>query len=165
MGQISFHSCWIGTILFACLSEIGIAAEPIGKSEYEFKHQPGKPVVFFLGGMNWKGTLSGDGVFVPDLKTKPWLNTPLHLNWEYKLDAINTPSVRSEAVYEYHAGILVEGSLRGVTSWEDLMTATPPVGTFIAKVGGKVIDFKEYRYDPQSLRIYNLPGEFVKKQR
>lgn len=53
-----------------------------------------------------------------------------------------------EKVYEYRSGILVPmvfDEYRGL----------------IPEVGGKIIDFKDYRYTPEARRIYNLPGRFV----
>jgi hypothetical protein len=55
-------------------------------------------------------------------------------------------------VYEFRTGKLIPGDLGA--------------GYFEPKPGSKVISFEEYKYDPtnpQCLRIYNLPGKFVKK--
>jgi hypothetical protein len=34
-------------------------------------------------------------------------------------------------------------------------------GVFVPTTNGKVIEFRNYRFGPSSLRIYNLPGNFV----
>jgi hypothetical protein len=55
-------------------------------------------------------------------------------------------------VYEFRSGRLIPGDID-----DD--------GNFIPTVGGKIIDFKDYRYGPKAPKIYNLPGKFVKKER
>lgn len=53
-------------------------------------------------------------------------------------------------VYEYRSGVLVPGKLQEYSA-------------FIPEVGGKIIDFKDYKYTPDGPQIYNLPGFFMKK--
>jgi hypothetical protein len=48
------------------------------------------------------------------------------------------------------------------------LSAVPPCtfddeGRFVAELGSRVVDFKDYRYSKDALRIYNLPGYFVPK--
>ena len=57
---------------------------------------------------------------------------------------------RKEQVYEYRSGQLILGEIdKG--------------GNFVPRVDSKVIAFKDYHYTEGSLRIYNLPGYYVRK--
>ncbi|HQR05887.1 MAG TPA: hypothetical protein PLN21_03640 [Gemmatales bacterium] len=96
------------------------------------------------------GYYDQDGDFVPDLKRYPreddWDTTDNGPQPLLSSLAINQP------VYEYRCGILVP------------MIKDPQHG-LIPEVGGKIIDFKDYRYSPTARRIYNLPGRFVLKSK
>jgi hypothetical protein len=50
--------------------------------------------------------------------------------------------------YEFRSGRLILGE-----TLED--------GRFVPEIGSEVIDFKDYKYSPSAIRIYNLPGSFV----
>lgn len=63
--------------------------------------------------------------------------------------AINMPRVAGESVYEYRCGKLVMGYLS--KSYQ-----------FIPETGEKIIDFADYQFSERAIRIYNLPGKFVK---
>lgn len=67
-----------------------------------------------------------------------------------QIPIVNMPARENELVYEFRSGGLVKGRLTDN-------------GNFVPAVGSKVISFKDYRYDKDLLRIYNLPGIFVKK--
>lgn len=56
----------------------------------------------------------------------------------------------SRPVYEYRSGLLIKGEIH-----ED--------GNFVPEVGSTVIRLEDYRYSPDAIRIWNLPGWFVKK--
>ncbi|OWK41792.1 hypothetical protein FRUB_03870 [Fimbriiglobus ruber] len=36
-----------------------------------------------------------------------------------------------------------------------------PLGQFVPEVGGKIIRFADYRYNPEAKPIWNLPGKFI----
>jgi hypothetical protein len=38
-----------------------------------------------------------------------------------------------------------------------------PDGLFVPELGGKIIDFMDYKYSDQAIPIWNLPGKFVKR--
>ena len=40
----------------------------------------------------------------------------------------------------------------------------PPSGDFVPDLGGKIIDFKEYRHSKDAPKTYNLPGRFELKK-
>lgn len=58
--------------------------------------------------------------------------------------------LKPRPVYEYRSGRLIKGVI-------DLKC------NFVPDVGSTVILFKDYRYSPKALPIWNLPGRFVKK--
>ena len=66
------------------------------------------------------------------------------------------PKRPDEAVYEHRCGRLIPGFLHQLAKEEWL---------FVPDICGTVIDAKEYlkTYQPDSRRIYNLPGKFVSK--
>jgi len=59
---------------------------------------------------------------------------------------------RPQAVYEYRSGRLIKGELT-------------PEGDFLPEVGSKVIRFEEYKFGPNALTIWNLPGYFKKVEK
>jgi hypothetical protein len=54
-------------------------------------------------------------------------------------------------VYEYRSGRLIKGVI-------------DTKGYFVPDLDGKVIEFKDYKYKPGGIHIWNLPGEFGKKK-
>jgi|GEM_PF-4190687 len=57
---------------------------------------------------------------------------------------------RKERVYEYRSGRLIIGDL-------------DEKGDFVPEVNSKIIEFKDYHYAEGVLRIYNLPGYYLKQ--
>jgi hypothetical protein len=64
-----------------------------------------------------------------------------------RYELINAPA---PVVYEFRSSRLIKGEIR-----KD--------GRFVPEISSKVIDFKEYKYSPSAIRIYNLPGRFVEE--
>jgi len=64
---------------------------------------------------------------------------------------LNRDSLLDTSVYELRSGTLIPGTM-------------DEKGYFIPEVGGKVIKFSDYKYKPSGPVIWNLPGEFVKKE-
>lgn len=92
------------------------------------------------------GTLDAKGTFIPDMST---INSKFGLiGGPSKLIEAKTPN---EKIYEYRTGILVPMYINDKNK-------------LIPEVGGKIIDFKDYKYSPTARRIYNLPGRFVLKK-
>jgi hypothetical protein len=58
--------------------------------------------------------------------------------------------VSTEKVYEFRSGMLIKGILERN-------------GNFVPDLDSKVMPFAEYRPNERTLRIYNLPGRFVKR--
>lgn len=115
--------------------------EPIKRSTY---HTVGKK--------SCSGTIDSDGNFMPTLSALEALIDSIKrkkIRLSNRSDPLTTAKHPNEKVYEYRSGILVPmvfDEYRGL----------------IPEVGGKIIDFKDYRYSPEARRIYNLPGRFVK---
>jgi len=36
-------------------------------------------------------------------------------------------------------------------------------GNFVPELGSKVIKFEDYKYEPDAIRIWNLPGYFMRR--
>jgi hypothetical protein len=92
------------------------------------------------------GRLDAVGNFVPDEeyfnRTGPKTKAPPNVT------LLNRDGMG--AVYEYRSGALVKGRINGMLN-------------FVPEVGSTVIDFKDYKYGPGALPIWNLPGSFKKK--
>jgi hypothetical protein len=52
--------------------------------------------------------------------------------------------------YEYRSGRLILGEMT-------------PMGNFVPETGSQVIRFEDYKYKPGAIRIWNLPGYFVRR--
>ncbi len=99
----------------------------------------------YLGENTCLGKLDANGTFIHDMTT---INSKFGLiGGPSKLIEAKTPN---EKVYEYRSGVLVPMYINDKNK-------------LIPEVGGKIIDFKEYKYSPTARRIYNLPGRFVLK--
>ncbi|MBL8825224.1 MAG: hypothetical protein JNJ77_21735 [Planctomycetia bacterium] len=104
-----------------------------------------------VGKRNCLGTIDADGCFRPDLSELEEIieSTKRKLvRTSIRSAPLTTAKQPNEKVYEYRSGILVPmifDEYRGL----------------IPEAGGKIIDFKDYRYSPEARRIYNLPGRFV----
>lgn len=57
------------------------------------------------------------------------------------------PDGSPRPVYEYRSGMLIKGELH-----DD--------GSFVPEIGSTIIPFKDYRYAPDAIPIWNLPGRF-----
>lgn len=121
--------------------------------------QPPAWVAHVRGELMELGHLNDDGDFVPDYGlppfplTQPWQGARNRQTGETELKYYNLPlKGEEEPVYEYRSGRLLQGTLLRS-------------GTFVPDTGSKVFDFGDYKPDdPKARRIYNLPGELVKKR-
>jgi hypothetical protein len=80
---------------------------------------------------------------------------------ESKVFVANRPSLTAkdraagpdkEAAYEFRSKVLIPGTLNAA-------------GTFVPTIGEEIIEFKEYKYSPESRRIWNLPGYFMRRDK
>src|SRR5262249_31747695 len=94
------------------------------------------------------GKLDCSGNFIPD---KRWFQLRRgDLSSVPPSTLIN--GLAQKGVYEFRSARLIPGDL-------------DKNGNFIPTVGGRIIDFKDYRYGPKAAKIYNLPGKFVCKEK
>jgi hypothetical protein len=115
------------------------------QDEYEFKLDSDRVVVIMRGDYYLFGKLDKSGDFAETGKAS--ITSGLSAG---SSAILNHPFIRGRAVYEYRSGRLIKGML-------------DRSGAFVPEVSSKVIDFKDYRYSPDAIHIWNLPGTFVPK--
>ena len=119
---------------------------------YVYHNMPRMHYMHTAGGIWCTGTIDSEGHFQPiidDLQGSVRAilkGMPRAGSWPSHL---HTGKV-NEKVYEYRSGLLVP------------MIVDPKLG-LLPEVGGKIIDFKNYKYSSSSVHIYNLPGRFVRE--
>jgi hypothetical protein len=67
---------------------------------------------------------------------------------EWRKIAINDATPPGKKTYELRSGRLIRGEIK-------------ENGSFVPDLGVKIIEFKDYKYSPDAIPIYNLPGRFV----
>jgi hypothetical protein len=122
------------------------AAPSVLASEYLYEPVAGLRVRHHVGQWPCVGTLDSKGNFIPDLTT---LNSTFGSIGGPRL--LIEPKIPNETVYEFRSGILIPMII-------DVK------GRLVPEVGGRIIDFKDYRFLPSGRRVYNLPGRFVQKK-
>jgi len=117
--------------------------------EYEYVAETSRWVMLVQGETESIGKLDATGNFTPD---KRWFQfrKGQSLSSVPPNRVINEPA--QKGIFEFRSGRLIPGDL-------------DKDGNFVPTVGRRVVDFKEYRYGPKALNIYNLPGRFVKKEK
>ena len=123
---------------------------PVARDEYVFVPDTDRFVALHQGPVVRIGKLDKRGTFSPDTR---WVNldavpAPATLRCDVLNPKRATPGYRQD-VYEFRSDRLIPGQL-------------DENGRFLPEIGGKIIEFKEYRYSPSARKIYNLPGRFVK---
>jgi hypothetical protein len=111
-------------------------------AEYVFVPDTGRRVGFYRQRVTYIGKLDADGNF--------------HAEERISIDQIGSLMTRFTRIgkwgpaYEYCAGKLVKGVIN-------------TDGVFVPDPQAPVIQFKDYRYSPTAIPIWNLPGSFKKK--
>ena len=125
------------------------AADGVDREEYEFVPDTSQLVMVIQGETESVGKLDAAGNFIPD---KRWFQfkkgQPLSL---VPYTTVINPDGPTQ-VYEFRSGRLIPDSIDEKCN-------------FVPTVGGRIIDFKDYRYSPKAPKIYNLPGKFVPKEK
>jgi hypothetical protein len=67
---------------------------------------------------------------------------------EWRKIAINDATPPGKKTYELRSDRLIRGEIK-------------ENGSFVPDLGVKIIEFKDYKYSPDAIPIYNLPGRFV----
>jgi hypothetical protein len=118
-----------------------------GQEEYDYRSERSKRVTLRRDRII-RGTLDDYGHFIPDADHRQLPeDAPAPMN----PPPINVARREKEPVYEYRCDRLIPGIL-------------DEKDNFVPELSGKIMAMREFRYSPDGPRIYNLPGEFVKKQ-
>lgn len=121
----------------------------LNQDEYEFVKDTERWVVLIQGDKHSIGKLDGSGNFLPD---KRWLRQKPEQMASMVPPSILINSPGQKGVYEFRSGRLIPGDI-------------DESANFVPTVGGRIIDFKDFRYSPKAPKIYNLPGKFVRKEK
>jgi len=117
--------------------------------EYKFVEDTTLWVNVIQGDVESIGKLDAAGNFIPD---KRYLRTLKKGQPASSIPPCTLINFAQKEVYEFRSGRLIPGDID-----DD--------GNFIPTIGGRITDFKDYRYTPKAPKIYNLPGKFVKKEK
>jgi hypothetical protein len=117
--------------------------------EYQFVEDTTLWVDVIQGDTESIGKLDAAGNFIPDKRYFRSFKKGQPRSAVPPCTLINSAQ---KGIYEFRSGRLIPGDLD-----DD--------GNFIPAVGGRIIDFKDYRYGPKAAKIYNLPGKFVRKEK
>ena len=118
------------------------------KEKYVFHENTSRWVAVDRGEWHLVGKLNKDGDFVADFMWKKGQGKSLT-----PTETLNSAVFTSnpQKAYEFRSGMLIPGKIE-----RD--------GRFVPEVGGKIVAFKDYEYDPNSpttIPIWNLPGVFL----
>ncbi len=135
----------MGALIFAGVTLLLPTAAP---SDYQFVADTSKYVAIVRGVKVSFGKLDARGNFHPG---SDWIDLRANGLLSAGIPPAYMINDRGPA-YEFRSGTLIRGRL--IES-----------GDFVPDVGARVMDFRDYRYDPAGPRIYNLPGRFVLRQK
>jgi uncharacterized protein (TIGR03067 family) len=112
--------------------------------EYVFVRDTDRWVGLVKGQVELVGKLDGKGDF-----TQVYRFERMHsMGPAYGL--INFPGPKAKKVYEFRSGRLIKGEL--------MME-----GNFVPEADSTIVKFEDYKYSPDAIPIWNLPGSFMKK--
>jgi hypothetical protein len=114
--------------------------------QYRFVQDLDRSVAIVRANLIVFGQLDAAGNFIQDRK-RP--SHPLGAPFSGPGFSRLNQEAAGEPVYEFRSDHLIRGSF-------------DESGNFVPDPGSIVLDFKDYRYRPDGIRIYNLPGRFVK---
>jgi hypothetical protein len=139
-----WHSRFPLAIAASCIAA-AVWAAPVPEENYVFVPNIERWVSITRHGSRLFGKLDDAGNFVQEFKRSASKGgsepESVQLNTNYQ----GTP----QTVYEYRSGRLIKGELT-------------PQGDFVPELGSKVIRFEDYKYRPDGVIIWNLPGYFKK---
>jgi hypothetical protein len=114
------------------------------EEEYVFVEDTDRLVVIVRGELLLFGKLDQRGEFLEQSRLKR--GGPLSVPGEI----LNPPTEKPVPVYEFRSGRLIKGVL-------------DTKGYFVPDLDAKVMEFKDYRFGPKEIPIWNLPGRVVPK--
>jgi len=149
MNASSLLGLWSSIAFALALASRGAADDKPPAKQTEFRQDLKRSVAWVHGKQFLLGHLDAKGNFLPDpimtryVVGQPWGGS----RW---FDYLNLSRGPKETVYEFRSGLLVKGTLY-------------PDGKFVPETRATIIKFSEYRFGPDSPRIFNLPGRFVER--
>jgi hypothetical protein len=115
---------------------------------------PPEPYVFVPDVSRLVGVYQGDWLLVGRLDAAGnFLKTERYKRGEspsVKWEVLNDTGGQPRRAYEYRSGMLIRGLL-------------DKEGNFVPDEGSTVIPFRDYKYDSDGPKVWNLPGYFKKK--
>jgi len=132
------------SVSIACITLLSSAgAAPVGTDDYVFVEDLTRWVFVVRGSWYLSGSLDMNGSFLEEGERIPRGSPhsgPIHI-----LNDFASPT----KVYEFRSGRLIVGEIQ-------------LDGSFVPEAGSKVMMFKDFKYSPDRMPIWNLPGRFVK---
>jgi hypothetical protein len=135
-----------GVIAIACIFQIVCDTR-----NYTYIPDAEKPVAFVRGNYSYVGWLDIYGNFIQldrikSPASRSWPAFPRWIGRSWK------KGLADDIVYEYKSDKLVKGFL-------------DKDGLFVPELDAEIVDFRDYKYSPFAIRIYNLPGTFEIRSR
>ena len=150
MTRLTVHTLLLATA--ACAAGHGCAPSAVppprageAGEKYVFVPDTDRLVEIVRGDLVLTGKLDINGDFLEDPHHRRKTNMPV-----YSQPSIVLLNANQGPAYEYRSGQLIKGV---IADW----------GNFVPEIGSAVVPFTDYRYGPDALPIWNLPGRFVKK--
>jgi len=137
-----------GALLAATACVKSLSAAPVPAQEYTFVPNTGRWVEVIRGEYKMIGKLDREGNFVP---TYIYPITA-ELSCAPARKPLTSPSLQPRKVYEFRSGRLIQGELL-------------KSGNFVPDLGCAVMRFDDYKFSPEAIPIWNLPGDFTKVDR
>jgi hypothetical protein len=133
---------------FLCAANVATTSgqAPAPQDEYVFTPDTDRWVGVFRKKWLLIGKLDAEGTFISHEKH----NKGAGLSQVPRFTIINYFFQRPKTVYELRSGRLIKGEMT-------------PIGDFVPEVGSAVIKFEDYKYSPNAIPVWNLPGSFQKK--
>jgi uncharacterized protein (TIGR03067 family) len=141
--------------LLKLLALVAAGLATIGSTRLECAPAPPpEEYVFVEDTDRWVGIWKGDVHLVGKLDANGDFTQTYRFEFGAAMSAsftlINHPGPKAKNVYEFRSGRLIKG---------DLMTE----GNFVPETGSSIVKFEDYKYSPDAIPIWNLPGTFMKK--
>jgi hypothetical protein len=141
---------WLLTAILTTLTTVAgrqALGAPVPPTEYVFIPDTERLVAIARGGVEAVGKLDAEGNFMQHFtveRGRPFSGPYYHLL---------TPSdQKPRKVYEYRSGRLIKGE-------------QDEKGNFVPEVGSTVTKFEDYKYGPDVISIWNLPGYFLRRDK
>jgi uncharacterized protein (TIGR03067 family) len=115
---------------------------------------PPEEYVFVKDTDRWVGLLNGNGLLVGKLDANGDFTETYRLKGPYSMipsfTLINFSGPKAKKAYEFRSGRLIKGELM-------------KEGNFVPETDSTIVKFEDYKYDPDAIPIWNLPGTYMKK--